>query len=134
MSGLIAARRAVLAKPRSVLAVHARWASTTGDKDKYKVVVVGAGMYSLDGKWFSSRKSYAAGSGGLTVANQIYNRFKAAGTPLNKEDIAVVDAAEYHYYQVSALTSRIAWLNGTGVYSHQPGWSAPLLGAKWKLV
>ncbi|KAI0928755.1 hypothetical protein AcW1_005907 [Taiwanofungus camphoratus] len=81
MSGLIAARRAVLAKPRSVLAVHARWASTTGDKDKYKVVVVGAG------------------SGGLTVANQIYNRFKAAGTPLNKEDIAVVDAAEYHYYQ-----------------------------------
>ncbi|KAI0798071.1 FAD/NAD-binding domain-containing protein [Abortiporus biennis] len=59
-----------------------RWASTAAaDKDKYKVVVVGAG------------------SGGLTVANQIYNRFKSAGQPLNEGDIAVVDGAEWHYYQ-----------------------------------
>lgn len=43
-----------------------------------------------------------SGSGGLTVANQIYNRFKAAGKPLNPGDVGVLDAAEYHYYQVSA--------------------------------
>lgn len=59
---------------------NARLLSTTAG-DKYKVVVVGAG------------------SGGLSVANQIYNRFKAAGKPLNKEDVAVVDSAHYHYYQ-----------------------------------
>ncbi|CDO68349.1 hypothetical protein BN946_scf184799.g76 [Trametes cinnabarina] len=58
-----------------------RWASTAADKDKFKVVVVGAG------------------SGGLTVANQIYNRFKSAGKALNPGDIAILDAAEYHYYQ-----------------------------------
>jgi len=39
------------------------------------------------------------GSGGLSVAHQIYNRFKAAGKPLNEGDIAIVDGAEYHYYQ-----------------------------------
>ncbi|KAI0721698.1 FAD/NAD(P)-binding domain-containing protein [Cerioporus squamosus] len=60
----------------------ARWASTSANsKDKFKVVVVGAG------------------SGGLNVANQIYNRFKSAGKALNEGDIAVLDAAEYHYYQ-----------------------------------
>ena len=40
------------------------------------------------------------GSGGLNVANQIYNRFKSAGKALNPGDIAILDAAEYHYYQV----------------------------------
>ena len=40
------------------------------------------------------------GSGGLTVANQIYNRFKSAGKPLAEGDIAIVDPAEFHYYQV----------------------------------
>ena len=46
---------------------------------------------------------FALGSGGLTVASQIYNRFKAAGKPLNEGDIAIVDAAEYHFYQVRQL-------------------------------
>ncbi|KAF9500905.1 FAD/NAD(P)-binding domain-containing protein [Pleurotus eryngii] len=55
--------------------------SSTTQKDKFKIVVVGAG------------------TGGLTVANQLYDRFKAAGKALNKGDIAIVDAAEYHYYQ-----------------------------------
>lgn len=41
-----------------------------------------------------------AGSGGLNVANQIYYRFKSAGKALNEGDIAILDAAEYHYYQV----------------------------------
>jgi len=41
-----------------------------------------------------------SGSGGLSVANQIYKRFNIAGKPLNAGDIAVIDAAEYHYYQV----------------------------------
>ncbi|GBE82311.1 Sulfide:quinone oxidoreductase, mitochondrial [Sparassis crispa] len=65
----------------SSLASSIRWASTSENRDKYKIVVVGAG------------------SGGLTVANQIYSRFKAAGKPLNEGDIAVVDSAEFHYYQ-----------------------------------
>ncbi|KAJ3509231.1 hypothetical protein NMY22_g16362 [Coprinellus aureogranulatus] len=58
----------------------ARQASSDA-KNHYKVVVVGSG------------------SGGLSVANQIYNKFKAAGTPLNKDDIAILDAAEDHFYQ-----------------------------------
>ncbi|KAF9224750.1 sulfide-quinone oxidoreductase [Gyrodon lividus] len=55
--------------------------ASIADKPRFRVVVVGAG------------------SGGLTVAHQIYDRFKDAGTPLNPGDIAVLDAAEYHYYQ-----------------------------------
>lgn len=42
-----------------------------------------------------------AGSGGLSVAHQIRDRFKEAGKPLKADDIAIVDAAEYHYYQAS---------------------------------
>ncbi|EIW76249.1 sulfide-quinone oxidoreductase [Coniophora puteana RWD-64-598 SS2] len=57
------------------------YATALDSKDKYKVVVVGGG------------------SGGLSVANQIYNRFKAAGKTLNNDDIAIIDAAEFHYYQ-----------------------------------
>ena len=44
-----------------------------------------------------------AGTAGLAVSNQIFNRFKAAGKPLNPSDVAVVDAAEYHHYQVRFL-------------------------------
>jgi sulfide:quinone oxidoreductase len=39
------------------------------------------------------------GTGGLAAANQIYGRFKAAGKALNAGDIAIIDPAEYHYYQ-----------------------------------
>ncbi|KAJ3526358.1 hypothetical protein NM688_g8271 [Phlebia brevispora] len=39
------------------------------------------------------------GAGGLTVASQIYHRFRAAGKPLKEDDIVVLDAADYHYYQ-----------------------------------
>jgi hypothetical protein len=46
--------------------------------------------------WFPN----SVGSGGLSVANQLYNRFDAAGKTLNSGDIAVIDAAEYHHYQV----------------------------------
>ncbi|TFK54924.1 sulfide-quinone oxidoreductase [Heliocybe sulcata] len=60
---------------------RARWAHTASDKDKYKIVVVGGG------------------SAGLTVANQIYNRFRSAGKALNADDIAILDAAEFHHYQ-----------------------------------
>ncbi|KAI0082703.1 FAD/NAD(P)-binding domain-containing protein [Panus rudis PR-1116 ss-1] len=66
---------------RSVANGVRRVSTAAAEKDKYKVVVVGAG------------------SGGLTVANQIYNRFKNAGKALNEGDIAILDAAEYHYYQ-----------------------------------
>ena len=40
------------------------------------------------------------GSAGLSVANQIYYRFKSAGKALNEGDIAILDAAQDHYYQV----------------------------------
>jgi sulfide:quinone oxidoreductase len=36
----------------------------------------------------------------LSVAQQIYNRFEAAGKPLNAGSIGIVDGAENHYYQV----------------------------------
>ncbi|KAF9464662.1 sulfide-quinone oxidoreductase [Collybia nuda] len=58
-----------------------RSVSTINDRNKFKILVVGGG------------------SGGLSVANQIYDRFKAAGKPLNKGDVAIVDGAEHHYYQ-----------------------------------
>ncbi|KAF8201416.1 FAD/NAD(P)-binding domain-containing protein [Pholiota molesta] len=48
---------------------------------KYKVVVVGGG------------------SGGLSVAQQIFNRFASSDKPLAPGDIAIVDGAENHYYQ-----------------------------------
>ncbi|CAE6416834.1 unnamed protein product [Rhizoctonia solani] len=57
-----------------------RFASTTA-KSHHKVLVVGAG------------------SGGLSVANQIYNRFKKGGQSLGDGDVAVVDGAEWHHYQ-----------------------------------
>lgn len=39
------------------------------------------------------------GSAGLSIANQLYNRFTAAGKQLKDGDITILDAAEYHYYQ-----------------------------------
>jgi len=61
--------------------LNTRRASTSAEKNAFKVVVVGAG------------------SGGLTVATQIWNRFKSAGKPLDSGDIAILDPAEYNYYQ-----------------------------------
>jgi NADH dehydrogenase FAD-containing subunit len=60
--------------------VTRRFASTA-TKSHHKVLVVGAG------------------SGGLSVANQIYNRFKKGGQALNDGDVALVDGAEWHHYQ-----------------------------------
>ncbi|PSR74933.1 hypothetical protein PHLCEN_2v9467 [Hermanssonia centrifuga] len=89
-----ASRRAgALLKLKPSFAARARWASTTAEKDKYKVVVVGAAADT------AFRANPFVGSGGLTVANQIYSRFRAAGKPLAKGDIAILDDAEYHYYQ-----------------------------------
>ncbi|KAE9384504.1 hypothetical protein BT96DRAFT_751516, partial [Gymnopus androsaceus JB14] len=58
-----------------------RLSSTSATSDTYKVVVVGSG------------------TAGLSVANQIFHRFAAAGKSLNAGDIAIVDSAEFHYYQ-----------------------------------
>jgi len=75
----------MFAVPRIRFPSSSRYASTTSPllqtRDKVKVIVVGGG------------------TAGLSVANQVYNRFKAAGKSLNDGDIAIVDAAEYHYYQ-----------------------------------
>ncbi|KAJ9097475.1 hypothetical protein QFC19_006744 [Naganishia cerealis] len=59
-----------------------RYATTHAvNAGKHKVVVVGAG------------------SGGLSVANQLYNSFKANGKELQKGDVAVIDAAKVHHFQ-----------------------------------
>jgi sulfide:quinone oxidoreductase len=72
--------------------------------DRYKVLVVGGGSTIL----FPSNESLTVilffritGTGGLSVAQQIYDRFKAAGKPLGDGEIAIVDGATDHYYQVS---------------------------------
>lgn len=60
----------------------------------------------------SSLTDFILGSGGLSVAHQIYNRFKEAGKPLNAGDIAIVDGAKDHYYQVCAvLSAQVQMLN-----------------------
>jgi sulfide:quinone oxidoreductase len=64
--------------------------ASTAAKEKYKVLVVGGG------------------TAGLSVSNQIFNKFKAQGKALNAGDVAVVDAAQYHHYQVwSPFTSSV---------------------------
>ncbi|KAJ3834611.1 sulfide-quinone oxidoreductase [Lentinula raphanica] len=83
-----------LAAASTRLVNHTRHLNSSTTSDKYKIVVVGAG------------------SGGLSVANQIYDRFAAAGKALNPGDIAIVDAAEYHYYQSVSRT-----LVGSGLRS-----------------
>ncbi|TFK76485.1 sulfide-quinone oxidoreductase [Pluteus cervinus] len=71
------------AASRVVRSLHSstRLASSLSTKDTYKVLVIGGG------------------TGGLSVANQVYNRFKAAGKSLNSSDVAIIDDAEYHFYQ-----------------------------------
>lgn len=59
----------------------------------------------------------ATGSGGLSVANQIHDRFKAAGKPLNDGDVAIVDGAEYHYYQVCPFSLGVLYTIFTISYS-----------------
>ncbi|KAG1831805.1 sulfide-quinone oxidoreductase [Suillus variegatus] len=100
MSNMLpACRRVTGPRARQTVAL-ARYASTS-TKEKFRVLVVGAG------------------SGGLTVANQIYNRFKAAGKPLNAGDVVVLDAADYHYYQVSTQNQTVTYstLVGAGLGS-----------------
>ncbi|CAA7271734.1 unnamed protein product [Cyclocybe aegerita] len=66
------------------IAVHhwqTRSATTASSASRYRVLVVGGG------------------SGGLSAAQQIYNRFKAAGKTLGVGEIAIVDATKDHYYQ-----------------------------------
>lgn len=38
----------------------------------------------------------SAGSGGLAVASQLQNAFKAEKRPLKKEDLAIIDPSEEH--------------------------------------
>jgi len=63
------------------------------------------------------------GSGGLSVAQQLYNRFEAAGKPLKAGDIAIVDAAEYHNYQVRMNSSLLRLSNDSSpqMLKHKPG-------------
>ena len=58
-----------------------RYASAAA-KDKYRILVVGGG------------------SAGLSVSNQLVNKFRSEGKPLSDGDVAVLDAAEFHHYQV----------------------------------
>ena len=56
--------------------------ATAAAKDKYRILVVGGG------------------SAGLSVSNQLVNKFRSEGKPLSDGDVAVLDAAEFHHYQV----------------------------------
>ncbi|KAF8334268.1 uncharacterized protein EI90DRAFT_3153579 [Cantharellus anzutake] len=60
-----------------------RRAAAAAVKTHHKVLVVGGGEWS----------------GGLSVANQIYNKFKTEGKAFSVGDIAIVDGAEFHHYQ-----------------------------------
>jgi eukaryotic sulfide quinone oxidoreductase len=92
---------AALRSPNRVISTARRWASTDV-KDKYKIVVVGAGLYTV---YLCNIicHSFITGTGGLSAAQQIYDRFSAAQQGLNAGDIAILDSAEYHYYQVSSI-------------------------------
>lgn len=67
-----------------------------------KVVVVGAGQY----RFCSPDPIHATltwlnhiGAAGLTAVNQLHKSLRKSGKTLSKEDIVIVDPAEYHYYQ-----------------------------------
>lgn len=70
----------------------ARYA-TTSAAPKPKVLVVGAGR--LPPLFAAIRQSadFCVGSGGLAVAHQIYNAFKAQGQTLNPGDVSIVDVS-----------------------------------------
>jgi hypothetical protein len=68
-----------------------------------KVVVVGAGK-----PWFLAPQStlhrvvinpLTLGAAGLTVVSQLHNSLRKHGKTFAKEDIVIVDPAQYHYYQ-----------------------------------
>lgn len=40
-----------------------------------------------------------SGAGGLTAVTQLHKSLKKHGKTLAKEDIVIIDPAEYHYYQ-----------------------------------
>lgn len=109
-------------QPRSFLAMFAirritgtcyrpsyptRSASTAVSGNKFKVVVVGGGAFCTRISWSPevSHTLKCSGAGGLSVANQIYNRFKDSGKALNHGDIVILDAADYHHYQVCTPSS-----------------------------
>ncbi|KAF8520228.1 FAD/NAD(P)-binding domain-containing protein [Hysterangium stoloniferum] len=79
MSLLVKTSIAALARHRAV-AVSTRLSSTAVPQ-RPKILVVGGG------------------TGGLTAANQIYNRFAKAGKSLGEGDVVILDSAHYHYYQ-----------------------------------
>ncbi|KZV72904.1 FAD/NAD(P)-binding domain-containing protein [Peniophora sp. CONT] len=78
---MFAARKVAPAILQSAGSRLASAAAAAPTKDKYKVVVLGGG------------------SAGIAAAQQIYDRFASAGKSLNPQDIAIVDAAEWHHYQ-----------------------------------
>lgn len=109
-------RRASGILRRYAVVDRVRWASTAApSKDKFKIVVLGGGasfaIHDLTQSLLrllpptvivlpTEPADTRIGSGGLSVAQQLYDRFDAAGKRLKAGDIAIVDAAEYHYYQV----------------------------------
>ena len=73
-------------------------ATESSANGRSKILVIGGGrcfpMLCIQ------KNTSLTGSGGLSIANQLYNRFNAAGKQLKDGDITILDAAEYHYYQV----------------------------------
>lgn len=65
-----------------------------------KVVVVGAGEASCSALHrVVINLLVASGAGGLTAVSQLHNSLRKHRKTFAKEDIVIVDPAQYHYYQ-----------------------------------
>lgn len=72
-----------------------RYYASSGQHKSFKILVVGGG------------------SAGLSVANQLYDRFRVGGSPLQPDDIAICDSNDYHYYQPGWY---VVWIYATKCY------------------
>ena len=98
-------------------------AAAAPTKDKYKVLVLGGGAFLSYVVWGSRVLRECVGSAGLAAAQQIYDRFASAGKSLNPQDIAIVDAAEWHHYQVRSYINTYAMLPAHISFHSQDGLS-----------
>lgn len=119
----------------SALLNTARFASTHAaplSAGKHKIVVIGAGqlraaavLARLGCSPGSIHPPENTGAGGLAVANQLYNKFKADGQELARGDIAIVDVRTT--FTRSSTLSDMTLFQGAKTHHYQPGWT--LVGA-----